>query len=231
MLFDFKPGDRVNFTNDLGGGIIFKIDGETILVEDDNGILLHLTWKDVVPIFKPEKDLPVYRTEADKKAQPPTGKNKFHNPFTEKKTREGNITPKPSEFDWQAKPTIKKVKDKSAAIEYKDPSTAPDVQAVQTDEETGLPEIDLHLHELLENESGMDDYDKLQYQLNYLRKELRRLHQMNTREAVIIHGVGKGRLRDEVRALLAEQSSIVDFFDGSFKKYGAGATQVVFKGK
>lgn len=229
MLFDLKPGDKVNFTNDLGGGTVFKIEGETIVVEDDNGLVLHLTWKDVVPIFKPEKDLPVYRTEADKNPIPFTGKPKHHNPFTEKKTTE-NITNQPAEFDWETKPTIKKVKDKSAAIEYKDPSTAPDVQAIQTNDDTGLPEIDLHLHELLENESGMDDYDKLQYQLNYLRKEIKRLQQIHTREAIVIHGVGKGRLRDEVRALLAEQPSIVDFFDASFKKYGLGATQIVFKG-
>lgn len=221
MLFDLKPGDRVNFTNDLGGGTVFKIDGETIIVEDDNGLVLHLTWKDVVPIFKPEKDLPVFRTEENKQKFSP---KKNTQPTHEGDTK--NIT-NPF-FDWEAKPTIKKVKDKSAGIKNKD-SALDDIKAIHTDEETGIPEIDLHLHEILENEYGMDDYDKLQYQLNHLRKELRRLNQLHKREAIIIHGLGKGRLRDEVRNVLSQMDFLADFYDASFKKYGAGATHVVFK--
>lgn len=215
MLFDLKPGDKVNFTNALGGGTVFKIDGETIVVEDDNGIVLHLTWKDVVPIFKPEKDLPVFRTEVKREEAP-------------KRKDSSAIAAKPAAepFNWEAKPSIKKVKDKSAGIKNKDAQTT-DRKEIQSDEETGTPEIDLHLHEILDDESGMDDYDKLQYQLNYMRKELRRLNQLHKQEAVIIHGVGKGRLRDEVRTALSELPFILDFFDASFKKYGAGATQVV----
>lgn len=222
MLFDLKPGEKVNFTNALGGGTIFKIDGETIVVEDDNGIVLHLTWKDVVPIFKPEKDLPVYREH--KNITSPS-----NNPSP--KEEEKNITDSAENFDWEAKPVIKKIKDKSAGIADKESTFAENRQDVHEDEETGIPEIDLHLHELLDDETGMDDYDKLQYQLNYLKKELRRLNQLHKNEAVIIHGVGKGRLRDEVRTVLAELTFLADFYDASFKKYGAGATHVIFKGK
>ena len=223
MLFDLKPGDKVRFTNYLGEGTVFKIDGETIVVEDENGLLLHLTWKDVVPIFKPEKDLPVYRKESNvdlterpvAKPSAPVAKNET-----------------PKEFDWdsEAKPKIKKVKDRGAGIQSKDSEVPSDIPQLHTDEDTGLPEIDLHLHELLEDESGMDDYDKLQYQLNILRREIKRLHQQRVREAVVIHGVGRGRLRDEVRTVLAESPGVADFFDASFKKYGAGATHIIFRG-
>ena len=221
MLFDLKPGDKVRFTNYLGEGIVFKVDGDEIVVEDENGLVLHLTWKDVVPIFKPEKDLPTYRAESKQPQQKPT---------QEKKSSE-NITSSPGEFDWESKPHIKKVKDKSAGIKDKDSTDAPEVRDIQTDEETGIPEIDLHLHELLENQSGMDDYDKLQYQLNHLKKELRRLNQLHKKEAIIIHGVGKGKLRNEVWNVLSELSFLADFYDASFKKYGAGATHVVFRNR
>ena len=222
MLFDLKPGDKVRFTDYLGEGTVFRVEGEHILVEDENGLLLHLTWKDVVPVFKPEKDLPVYRKE---------------NPVPETEKKEPKKTePEPDSsagepFDWaEGKPKIKKVKDKSAGVPSKDSEQAADIPQFHTDEDTGLPEIDLHLHELLENESGMDDYDKLQYQLTVLRKEIGRLHRLRVREAVVIHGVGRGRLRDEVRNVLAESTAVADFYDASFKKYGAGATHVVFKG-
>lgn len=219
MLFDLKPGDKIRFTNHLGEGTVFKIDGDEIIVEDENGLILHLTWKDVVPIFKPEKDLPVFREEKPVKEKPVS---KSENP-----------TPKPTTpeaFDWEAKPKIKKVKDKASGTQSKDAEVPEDLPQLHTDTETGLPEIDLHLHEILENESGMDDYDKLQYQLNILRKEIKRLHQLRTREAVVIHGVGRGRLRDEVRSVLAESPAVADFYDAAFKKYGAGATHIIFKG-
>lgn len=223
MLFDLKPGDKVRFTNYLGEGTVFKVDGEEIVVEDENGLVLHLTWKDVVPVFKPEKDLPVYRKE-NTPAVPEKKDEK-------KKSSEKNITPPSEPIDWDAtgKTKIKKVKEKGAGTPDKDSEVPQDIPAVHTDEESGLPEIDLHLHELLENELGMDDYDKLQYQLNILRKEIKRLHQQRIREAVVIHGVGKGRLRDEVRNVLAESPAVVDFYDASFKKYGAGATHIVLK--
>lgn len=219
MLFDLKPGDKIRFTNHLGEGTVFKVDGDEIIVEDENGLVLHLTWKDVVPIFKPEKDLPVFREEKPAPEKPVRTDEEPAKP----------ATPAAGEFDWDAKPKIKKVKDKAAGTPSKDSEVPADLPQLHTDEETGLPEIDLHLHELLENELGMDDYDKLQYQLNILRKEVKRLHRLKKREAVVIHGVGKGRLRDEVRSLLAELPGVADFYDASFKKYGAGATHIIFR--
>lgn len=220
MLFDLKPGDKVRFTDYLGEGVVFKVDGEDILVEDENGLLLHLTWKDVVPVFKPEKDLPVYRRE--NKDTPPVPARE--NPVPQK-------ADSPAEFDWgtEAKPKIKKIKDRMAGVPVKDDGTQADIPQSRSDEAGGMPEIDLHLHVILEDETGMDDYDKLQYQLQVLRKELKRLHQLHYREAVVVHGVGKGRLRDEVRNVLAESPAVVDFYDASFKKYGAGATHIVFR--
>lgn len=218
MLFDLKPGDRVRFTDHLGEGTVFKVEGDDIVVEDENGLVLHLTWKDVVPMFKPEKDLPVFRREKNVSEKSPAPADK---PAAE---------PAPEAFDWEAKPKIPKVKNKASGTQSKDAEVPADLPALHTDEATGLPEIDLHLHEILEDESGMDDYDKLQYQLNILRKEIKRLHQLRIREAVVIHGVGKGRLRDEVRAVLTESPAVIDFYDASFKKYGAGATHIVLRG-
>lgn len=215
MVFNLKPGDKVRFTDYLGEGIIQLVDGETLVVEDENGLVLHLTWKDVVPIFKPEKELPVFRPAQNPKQNiPPAETADISEP----------------EFNWdEPKNAIPKVKDPMAGVPIKDGEGVADIPQSTENRETGIPEIDLHLHVILEDETGMDDYDKLQYQLNTLRKEMNRLRKLSYREIVIVHGVGKGRLRDEVRALLATLPDVVDFFDGSFKKYGAGATQVVFK--
>jgi hypothetical protein len=121
------------------------------------------------------------------------------------------------------------VKDPKAGVPIKDGEGMADIPQSTENSKSRIPEIDLHLHVILEDETGMDDYDKLQYQLNTLRKEINRLRKLNYRQIVIVHGVGKGRLRDEVRAFLTTLPDVVDFFDASFKEYGAGATQVVFK--
>ncbi len=218
MIFELKPGDAVRFTNFLGEGTVLRVQGEMVWVRDDLGIELQLTWKDVVPVFKPEKDLPDFRP-ASKSVQ----------------TEDDSAKPKPSgsePFDWSvdAKPKVPKVKSKEKPVPLKDASArSSDLPTSDEKEGVSVPEIDIHLHEILENDFGMDDYDKLQYQLNYLKKEIARLRGLHHREMIIVHGVGKGRLRDEVRALMAAYPDLAEMFDASFKKYGAGATQVIFK--
>jgi hypothetical protein len=219
MIFDLKPGDAVRFTNFSGEGRVLRVEGERIWVRDDLGIDLELTWKDVVPVFKPEKELPDFR---------PSSPNKSNNPVAD-------VTPlnsQPEAFDWDsdAKPKIKKVKDKGLQIPQKDSLSKENPDAAPKEkQETGIPEIDIHLHEILEHDLGMDDYDKLHYQLNYLKKEIARLRAQHHTEIIIVHGVGKGRLREEVRALLAAYPDLVDMEDASFKRYGAGATRVLFR--
>lgn len=218
MIFDLKPGDAIRFTNFLGEGIVLRVQGEKIWVRDDLGIELELTWKDVVPIFKPEKELPDFRpsSKASVQADEPSVTEASH----------------PETFDWEtgAKPKIPKVKDRQSNIKPKDEENLP-AEMPNSDEKEGvaIPEIDIHLHEILENDFGMDDYDKLQYQLNYLKKEIAKLRALHHREMIIVHGVGKGRLREEVRALLATYEDLAEMFDASFKKYGAGATHVLFR--
>jgi dsDNA-specific endonuclease/ATPase MutS2 len=44
---------------------------------------------------------------------------------------------------------------------------------------------------------------------------------------VVIHGVGKGKLRDEIRKLLKADS--IEHYDAALSKYGYGATEVLVK--
>ncbi len=219
MIFDLKPGDTVRFTNFLGEGTVLRVQGESLWVKDDLGIELALTWKDVVPVFKPEKELPDFR---------PSSPNKS----TTTSAAAPSVNSQPETFDWdsEAKPKIKKVKDKQKEISLKDSVSADLTDSVTSEKrENGIPEIDIHLHEILENDFGMDDYDKLQYQLNYLKKEIARLRALHHTEIIVVHGVGKGRLREEVRTLLSTYADLADMEDASFKRYGAGATRALFR--
>lgn len=90
--------------------------------------------------------------------------------------------------------------------------------------EHGCYEVDLHIDELLESTSGMDNAAMIIYQLGYFEKCLDEARQRNIRRFVVIHGVGKGRLREEIRKLLSAEG--IEHYDASYQKYGYGATEI-----
>jgi dsDNA-specific endonuclease/ATPase MutS2 len=44
---------------------------------------------------------------------------------------------------------------------------------------------------------------------------------------VVIHGVGKGRLRDEIRKQLSADN--IEHYDAPLSKYGFGATEIIIR--
>ena len=86
-------------------------------------------------------------------------------------------------------------------------------------------EVDLHIHELVEDTRGMSNFEMLTIQLERFEKELDAAMAGNIRKLTFIHGVGNGRLRQEIAAILRETPGIT-FHDAPYKEYGYGATQV-----
>ena len=87
-------------------------------------------------------------------------------------------------------------------------------------------EIDLHIEELLDNYSGMSNFEIVQFQLNYFQKKLDEAIVSRMKKLIIIHGVGNGKLKNEVHKILLTYQGI-RYFDASYQKYGYGATEVV----
>jgi DNA-nicking Smr family endonuclease len=92
-----------------------------------------------------------------------------------------------------------------------------------------LTEIDLHIHELLEDTRGMTNHEMLEVQLGRFRNELETAIANGTRRIVFIHGIGNGTLKQELRKELSTKYKKYDFQDASFKEYGYGATMVILK--
>jgi hypothetical protein len=86
-------------------------------------------------------------------------------------------------------------------------------------------EIDLHIEELIDNYGGMSNAEIIQVQLRYFQRALDKAISEHYRTLTVIHGVGNGRLKQEVRSVL--KSMNLRFHDGSYSKYGFGATEVV----
>jgi len=92
-----------------------------------------------------------------------------------------------------------------------------------------LTEIDLHIHELLEDTRGLTNHEMLEVQLGRFRNEMETAIANGTRRIVFIHGIGNGTLKQELRKELGTKFKKYDFQDASFKEYGYGATMVILK--
>ena len=91
---------------------------------------------------------------------------------------------------------------------------------------SGQDEIDLHIEELIENIAGMSNHDMLQTQLRACRKKIEQCLTNGTIKLTIIHGVGKGRLKEEVLQLLKDYEGI-KWEPAPVARYGRGALSVL----
>jgi dsDNA-specific endonuclease/ATPase MutS2 len=87
-------------------------------------------------------------------------------------------------------------------------------------------EIDLHIEELIDNYKGMSNAEIVVIQLRHFEIALDEAINAHCRRLTVIHGVGNGRLKTEVRNILSAQG--LRFHDASYSKYGFGATEVIF---
>jgi dsDNA-specific endonuclease/ATPase MutS2 len=90
-----------------------------------------------------------------------------------------------------------------------------------------IKEVDLHAGAILHSTKGMQSHEILSFQLNELSKAFENTYKSRIKTLIVIHGKGKGRLKEEVHNYLKAKSGI-EFFDASWKEYGGGATEVNF---
>jgi len=90
-------------------------------------------------------------------------------------------------------------------------------------------EVDLHIEELVDSTEGLSNHEMLSMQLDRVEKELDEAMVKKLKRIIFIHGVGNGRLRQEIQAILRNTPG-TSFCDAPYKDYGYGATQVDFYG-
>jgi hypothetical protein len=88
-------------------------------------------------------------------------------------------------------------------------------------------EVDLHIEELTDDFSHLTNAEIIALQLKHFTKELNYAISNHFYSIVFIHGVGNGKLKQELRNELKNYP--VTFRDGEYLKYGNGATEVILK--
>ncbi len=101
------------------------------------------------------------------------------------------------------------------------------VRAISRKKAAQIPavEVDLHIHQLVKSEKGMDAYDMLNLQLETARHKIEWAKRERIPKLVFIHGIGAGVLRTELEYLFSRYPEIT-FYDADFQKYGKGATEI-----
>lgn len=128
------------------------------------------------------------------------------------------------EFDNLVKPTVtsldKRAEEKLKAIHARKQleKLKPARQAVY--------ELDLHIHELLDRFEHMTNAQILEHQMACCRRFIAEAKSKRYKKVVLIHGVGEGVLRSEVRHWLGGQVGL-EFHDAPYRTYGYGATEVI----
>ena len=107
--------------------------------------------------------------------------------------------------------------------EEKKPKKAKKVRS----KERNIPpmEVDLHIHQLVNNHRRMSNYDMLTLQLDTAKRQLDFAISKRIQRIVFIHGMGEGVLRAELEFLFKRYDNI-KFYDADFQKYGQGAVEV-----
>lgn len=95
--------------------------------------------------------------------------------------------------------------------------------------EKEILEVDLHIHELLDDFRGLSNGEILEIQMEHFNARLNEALKKGPKNIVFIHGVGNGTLKLEIRKELDRKKTLLQYHDASFQEYGYGATMVKLK--
>ncbi len=108
------------------------------------------------------------------------------------------------------------------------PSRPPQRQRMSSFSDLPRTEVDLHIEALLPDHKGMSPSEMLALQLSTLQRYLDIAVRQHQEKMIVIHGVGKGVLREAVHQLLRDTSAVKSFRNEYMGKYGFGATEIIF---
>jgi len=89
--------------------------------------------------------------------------------------------------------------------------------------------VDLHIEKLTDHWQDLDNYGILSLQLKTFEKyyELALAHLLPS--MIVVHGVGTGRLRDEIHDILRLKREVKSFVNQYDPRFGYGATEIFFQ--
>ncbi|TAM97657.1 MAG: hypothetical protein EPN39_10840 [Chitinophagaceae bacterium] len=101
----------------------------------------------------------------------------------------------------------------------------------QVNEPFQLPqyEVDLHIEKLTDQYNHLTPADMLAIQLGEFQRQLDIAIAKHQYSLIVIHGIGKGTLRNEIHEMLRHTPEVKSFVNQYDARYGYGATEIFFE--
>jgi hypothetical protein len=89
--------------------------------------------------------------------------------------------------------------------------------------------VDLHIEKLADDWRRMSNYEILSMQLKAFEKYYHLAVVHHQPSLIVIHGIGEGKLRDEIHSLLRLKPDVKSFVNQYHPRFGYGATEIFFQ--
>jgi hypothetical protein len=89
--------------------------------------------------------------------------------------------------------------------------------------------VDLHIEKLTDNWKGLSNFEILTIQLKYFEKYYNLAITHRQPNLIIIHGIGTGKLRNEIHEILKTKKEVRTFANQYHHDFGFGATEIFFQ--
>ena len=192
-MTSFQTGQRVKFLNNVGSATVVRVEGSTVVVEDEDGFERSVSAAELMAAPDPEVEAQQYGDTIPDVAQ------LLSQEVGEKRMRELQ---------------------KDFEVRYQH------AQATNMARRDAHMEVDLHIHELVDDQRGLPDRAKLAIQMDHFDRMMDIAKREKLRRIVFIHGVGQGVLRHQIRTTLERHHPDCSYREGDPRKYGSGATEV-----
>ena len=113
--------------------------------------------------------------------------------------------------------------------EYQQKIKSYDIGRVREKLEPARSVIDLHIEKLVDNGRNMSNFEILTLQLNYFEKYYQLAVAHRQPNLIVVHGVGTGKLRDEIHEILKLKREVKSFANQYHPGFGFGATEIFFQ--
>ena len=190
---DFKIGDLVKFLNDVGTATVLRVEGDVVIVEDEDGFERSVERAELMDAGDRDQDEKKYGNKLPDVAQLLT-------------QEVGERRMKELQRDFE--------------VRYQH------AQATSMSRRDAHMEVDLHIHELVDDQRGLADGAKLAIQMAHFDRMMDIAKREKLRRIVFIHGVGQGVLRHQIRTALDQHHPDCNYREGDPRRYGSGATEV-----
>jgi hypothetical protein len=110
-----------------------------------------------------------------------------------------------------------------------EPKSSYDISVARQKLEPARSVIDLHIEKITDNWRGLSNFEILGMQLDYFEKYYQLAIAHHQPNLTVIHGVGKGKLRDEIHEILKMKKEVKSFANQYHENFGFGATEIYFQ--